>query len=349
MDDVRTFRVLRTSVSFLLAVALTLSGGLPFVGTVSALSIPSVVVSPNVVGEAAAYVVKFVLGTALEPGQTIYLTFPKGTHLPCTSCNPRIMQTTLSVNDVHPVQPSIGDAATGLVQVFVPEYLNAGAEVTVVVGVSAQVRNPDEEGVYSLTVSTSMETVPVISSSFRIGRSQVVDPVVVPESSILGVRTGYTLTFTTGPLGAIVAGIDSITMTFPDDFALPPALVSSTVSVNGVVVVEQIERLAGRKAIVIVSPVTVGEKQAVKVALTLAFGLANPTVRGEYRLYIRTSTDEGDVASEPFAILDKPSATAVIAVTPPVPDGQNFWYLGEPLVALLGQTNMPGAVVWNRW
>lgn len=345
MKNVRGIKRFHIAAILGLVVGLVLSCGLPFGDTASALSVPTVVVSPNVVGETAGYVIRFVLGAALEPGQTIYLTFPKGTHLPCTSCNPRILQTTLSVNGVHPVQPSIGNASTGLVQIFVPEHLGAGQEITVVVDASAQVRNPVDDGIYSIDVSTSAEPVPVASAGFRVGRSQVVDPVVLPESSILGVRTGYTLTFTTGPLGAIVAGRDSITITFPDEFTLPAALVASTVSVNGVAVVEEIEQLPGRKAVVITSPITVGEKQAVKVVLTSAFGLSNPVVRGEYRLYIRTTTDEGDVASEPFAILDKPSATAVIAVMPPVPDGQNLWYLQEPLVALQGQTNMPGAVV----
>jgi hypothetical protein len=104
--------VFMKAVSFVLAIAL-LAGlgaavGLP---SLRALSVPSVTVTPSVVGETAKYTVEFTLGAALESGDEIWFHFPEGTYLPCTSCNPRILQTTVTVNGVYPILPSIGNAS----------------------------------------------------------------------------------------------------------------------------------------------------------------------------------------------------------------------------------------------
>jgi hypothetical protein len=310
-----------------------------------ALSVPNVTVIPNTVGERAKYTVEFTLGKALAVGDELWLYFPKDTYLPCTSCNPRILQTTVTINGAYPIFPSIGNATTGIVQVYVPNPLKGGEQVTLVVDSSAGVRNPTTGGVYVLGISTSTEAKRVDSTPFGIGASRVSDAVVhLSDSSIVGKNSAYLVNLVTGYGGALVAGTGTVTLTFPEGTVVPSSAEGpSSVSVNGVAS-QHVATNPVTRTVIITVPVAVNAVDLLSITLPSSFGLVNPDKRGEYTLFAHTSAEVGDVRSDPYVVEDVPAVATAMAITPPAPEGEDMWYLHTPTVALNAQSNKDGTL-----
>lgn len=337
-----TVRILRVLGIVVLVAALSL-GNLAAV-PVYALSAPAVTVTPNVVGEQAKYTIEFTPGADLAAGDEIWLYFPPGTYLPCTTCNPRILQTTVTVNGTHPAFPSIGNATSRIVQVYVPNTLKAGEPVTVVIDSSAGVRNPLSGGAYVLGISTTKETKRVDSAAFPIGASRISSVVVhQTDSNISGTKTGYMVNIVTGYGGALAAGQGTVTLTFPEGTVVPAAVEPADVSVNGVAC-RRVETNPTTHSIVITVPTAVNAVDLLTVTLPASVGLTNPGKRGEYTLFAHTSAEDGDVRSDPYTVEDAPAVATVLAVTPPAPEGEEMWYLHAPMVALAAQSNREGTV-----
>jgi hypothetical protein len=296
-------------------------------------------VVPNVARTNARYTVSFVTGAGLAEGGAVLLQFPQGTALPCSSCNPLVLADEVTVNDVHPKQPAFGNPSAGTLKVFVPEAIPAGGVVRIVISALVpRVGNPDV-GTYRMRVSTDSEPA-VESAPYTIGTSQILAPTVRLESAIANVGSGYTITFITGVTGQIVRGTSAITITYAAG-AFPVAPVNSAVTVNGLVS-ERILTNPVQHTISIVSPVTVDARSAVTIAIGAGYGLTNPVKAGNYVLYVHTSSEPGDVVSEPFQIKDLPTVSTTIYLGPGTPDGQNGWYVSEPMVTLAASSNVEG-------
>lgn len=337
-----TYRILRLLGVVVLVTALCMSGIVA--SPASALSAPAVTVTPNVVGEQAKYTIEFTLGADLAAGDEIWLYFPPGTYLPCTSCNPRILQTTVTVNGSYPLFPSIGNATSRIVQVYSPKPLKAGEKVTVIIDSSAGVRNPLSGGAYKLGISTTRETQRVDSAAFPIGASRISSVVVhQTDSNISGTKTGYMVNIVTGYGGALAAGQGTVTLTFPEGTAVPAAVEPGDVSVNGVAC-RRVECNPTTRSIVITVPTAINAVDLLTVTLPASVGLTNPAKRGEYTLFAHTSAEDGDVRSDPYSVQDAPAVATVLAVTPPAPEGEDMWYLHAPMVALAAQSNREGTV-----
>ncbi|HWQ21536.1 MAG TPA: hypothetical protein VN478_02265, partial [Clostridia bacterium] len=334
-------RILTFAVALVLFTSLaTIHAAVP----VRALSVPSVTVTPNVVGERAKYTVEFTLGEPLSSGDEIWLYFPVGTYLPCTSCNPRILQTTVTVNGVYPIFPSIGNATTRIVQVYVPKALKDGEKVTLIIDPSAGVRNPTNGGSYVLGVSTSTEGKRLDSPAFAIGASRISNAVVhLTDSSLVGKNTGYLVDVITGYGGALVAGTGSVTLTFPEGTVIPTSDEPAGIAINGVAS-RHIETNPVTRSVTITVPVAVNAVDLLSIALPSSFGIVNPDKRGEYSLFVHTSAEIGDVRSDPYVVEDAPAVATVLAITPPAPEGEDMWYLHSPTVALNAQSNKEGAL-----
>jgi uncharacterized protein YfaP (DUF2135 family) len=305
----------------------------------AALSAVEVQVVPNVARTNARYTVSFVTGLGLAAGDSVLLQFPQGTTLPCSPCNPLVLADEVTVNDAHPTQPAFGNPGAGTLKIFVPEAIPAGGMVRIVVSALVpRVGNPDT-GTYRLRVSTEDEPI-VDSAPYTIGTSQIMAPTVLLESAIANVSSGYTITFVTGVTGQLVQASSIITITYAAG-GFPVAPVNSAITVNGIVP-ERVLTNATRKTIEILSPVTVNTQSAVTIAITAGYGLANPVKAGNYVMYVNTSSEPGDVVSEPFQIKDLPMVATTLYVGPGTPDGQNGWYVSEPMVTLAASSNVEG-------
>ena len=334
-------RVLTFAVALVLFASLATVHGVP---PAQALSAFTVTVTPNVVGERAKYTIEFTLGEDLAAGDQIWIYFPAGTYLPCTACNPRILQTTVTINGVYPIFPSIGNATTGLVQVYVPNALKDGDQVTLIVDSSAGVRNPTTGGSYVLGLSTTRETKRIDSPAFPIGASRISNAVVhLTDSSLVGKNTGYLVDVITGYGGALAAGTGTVTLTFPEGTVIPASNKAAGISINGVASTH-IETNPVTRTVTITVPVAVNAVDLLSVTVPASFGVVNPDKRGEYSLFVHTSSEIGDVRSDPYTVEDAPAVATVLAITPPAPEGEDMWYLHSPTVALDAQSNKEGAL-----
>jgi uncharacterized protein YfaP (DUF2135 family) len=335
----------RLTVRTMMAIAVVLAlscGGIVAVPGARALSVPEVQVVPNVARTKARYAIDFTLEQPLAEGESVLLKFPLGTALPCSPCNPYVYQGEVTVNDVNPKQPAYGNPTAGTLRVFVPEPLSAGASVRIVVGaLGPRVVNPDS-GVYAVTVSTDHEPA-MTSRPYTIGTSHVATPVVRLESPIANANSGYTITFLTGVTGQLVQEVSTVTITYGAG-CFPAVPVNSAVTVNGTPVRRAIVNEV-KRTMDITMPVTVDAQQPVTIAIGAGFGLKNPAKAGEYSMYLHTSSEPGDIVSEPFIIKDVPTVASTILMGPGVPDGANGWYLSEPLVTLMAASNVPGDLV----
>jgi len=303
------------------------------------ISAVEVQVVPNVARTNARYTVSFVTGDGLTEGGAVLLQFPQGTTLPCSPCNPLVYADEVTVNDIHPKQPAFGNPSAGTLKVFVPEAIPAGGTVRIVISTLVpRVGNPDV-GTYRIRVSTDHEPA-VESALYTIGTSQIMAPTVHLESAIANVGSGYSITFVTGVTGQLVQGSSMITITYAAG-GFPAAPVNSAVTVNGLVS-ERILTNVVKHTIEILSPVTVDTRSAVTIAIGAGYGLTNPVKAGNYVLYVHTSSEPGDVVSEPFQIKDLPTVSTTLYVGPGTPDGQNGWYSSEPMVTLAAASNVEG-------
>lgn len=299
-------------------------------------------VVPNVAHLNARYTIRFVPGEALAAGDAVLLQFPQGTTLPCSPCNPLVYADEVTVNDVHPAQPAFGNpGAAPTLRIFVPEAIPAGTMVTIVVSaVTPRVGNPDS-GTYTIRVSTVQEAA-VESKPYVIGTSEIMSPTVHLESLIAATPSGYTITFVTGVTGQLVQGSSIITITYAaGDMPKTPGAASMTV--NGVIPDTVVTDVL-KHTIVITSPVTVNAGAAVTIVIGAGYGLTNPAKAGNYVLYVHTSSEPGDVASEPFQINDLPMVSTTIYLGPGTPDGRNGWYISEPMVTLGAASNVAGRI-----
>jgi hypothetical protein len=307
--------------------------------TRAVVSAVEVQVVPNVAKTNARYTISFVTGAGLAAGGAVLLQFPQGTTLPCSPCNPLVYSDEVTVNDVHPTQPAFGNPTAGTLRIFVPEAIPAGGTVRIVISsLVPRVGNP-EAGTYHIHVSTDDEPA-VESAPYIIGTSQILAPTVRLESAIAKTNSGYTITFVTGVTGQLVQGSSTITITYAAG-GFPTAPVNSAITVNGVVPERILTNVAGH-AIELLSPITVDTRSAVTIAISAGYGLTNPVEAGNYVLYMHTSSEPGDVASEPFQIKDLPMVATTLYVGPGTPDGQNGWYVSEPMVTLAASSNVEG-------
>lgn len=309
------------------------------------ITIPTVTVSPNTAGVRARYVIEFDTTVALEQYQAIMIQFtgPSLTVLPCTPCNQKIDLNHVFVNGINPVQDVIGNSDLGSIQVRNPVALPAGSHVELVFDEQARIGNPVVVGTYAAEIWTEAEPLRVTSVSYLIGESQLESVTVHPDNDVAGASTGYLVSMSTGGRGELVAGLDTVMLTFPATLMLPPAPPAAQVTVNGVQA-SVVSHVAGINALAIQMPVSVGSRSALTIIFLPGFGLVNPAARGEYVILARTSVEPGDVKSDPFAIVDRPAVSVTVTVEPLLPDGLDGWYVHTPVVTLKAESNVPGTV-----
>ncbi len=309
------------------------------------ITVPTVTVSPNTAGVRARYVIEFDIAVALEQYQAMMIQFvgPSLTILPCTPCNQKIDQNHVLVNGINPVQEVIGNSAIGSIQVRTPVALPAGSHVQIVFDEQARIGNPVVVGTYAAEVWTETEPLRMTSVSYLIGESQLESLTVHPDNDIAGAPSGYLVSMGTGGRGELVAGRDTVMLTFPAAVTLPAALAAVQVTINGVQA-SSVSRVAGMNALSIKMPVSVPSRSALTIIFLPGFGLVNPVVRGEYTILARTNVEPGDVKSNPFAIVDRPAVSVTATVEPVLPDGQGGWYVHVPVITLKAESNVPGTV-----
>lgn len=284
----------------------------------------SVAVNPAQQGTVAQYQVTFStsLTGALSAGtDLIYVDFPTGTTIPATIAPSSVLVNNVAARAVQTLTASkLGITVSGAVA--------GGSTVQVILGTDCGIRNPAVVGSHQLNVSTSQDTMSV-AASFTLSSSQIGTPTVQVSNSAAGQAAGYTVAFTTGPGGALTAGIDRVNIDFPSGTTIPQNLTGSTVTVNGVpsTLVTSAGMILG-----VTIPAAMAANTMVTIAVGEAAGISNPVTGGTYTVRISTSQETVAVTSNGYAISALPTVRAT--VQPASPDGEHGFYRTKPSITL---------------
>jgi hypothetical protein len=289
---------------------------------------PSVVVDPARQGMAAQYQLTFTSSPsgALSAGTgRITIEFPGGTTIPAS-----LPASGVRINDVPAL--SVLTVATNRIAITVPTAIAGGSTVRVVFGIDLGIRNPAVVGTYQLGINTSGDATP-IPVSYSVSSSQIGAVTAQVSNGAAGQVAGYTVSFTTGPGGAMAAGIDRINVEFPAGTTIPASLVASSVTVNGA------PSMLVTPAGMIVSatvPASIGANTSVTLVVAELAGIMNPVTGGTYTLQVSTSRETIAVTSTGYAVSSLPVVWAT--VTPSTPDGQHGYYRTKPTITLTAQS-----------
>jgi len=327
--------------AFLIVLLIILEINFIFFQKTCAISIPEVEVNPPIIGEVAEYKITFTVNQSIGTTDYIYLVFPPGTLIPCSTCNPTIAASNFTVNGVVPNQDAIGNTAQRSVQLRSPVTVASGGTVVLIIRKGARIQNPPTPGDYQLQVATSMEPSYIPSKPYHIDYSKISSLTVQLESSVIGVQSEYVVSFSTGALGSLESGTDSIFVKFPKEVTIPTTLSANKVLLNGEPGKVKLRNSGNTIELVVLERIK--ENSPVTIKFTHDFGLINPKTPGQYQLSAWTSKEQTPVNSS-FTITDLPEVHTMLVLTPPYPDGLNGWYITQPMVVLVGVSNAPGMV-----
>lgn len=283
---------------------------------VSNVSQPSVTISPAVAGQAARYTITFTTGPSgsLQGGQDqITLTFPSGTYLPASIPAGSIKVNGATVN-IGTVSKS-GSAIT----FYLPSQVNVGGSkpVTVVIESSAGIKNPTA-GSYTLKANTTADPTPVTSHSYTVITGSISQPTVTVDPDLAWADGKYTIGFSTSSVGALVGGVDTISVVFPKGTTIPSQISSSYIKVNNYVVnIGSVTRSGNSITFTVPSRLNISASRSVTVVIEPAAGIKNPGP-GTYTLSAYTSADPNAVDSRKYSIAGGTVSDIAVSVQPPV-------------------------------
>ena len=306
-----------------------------------ALSAAKVTVTPDVVGQKAEYTITFTISQNLYVGDNIFIVFPSDTLIPCSTCNPYIAAGNFTVNNVTPTEDIVANTGARTLWIKSPVSASAGGTVVVDIRKGARIANPTHPGEYQLQVATTNESYYVLSEPYKIEYSKVSNVSVQLSSSIIDAQSEYTVSFNTGVLGGLSTGIDSIFIKFPDEVVLPKTIYSNRVSLNSEKGALRIKVQNNTMQLIVLKDIKAGS--SITIDFTYNFGIHNPHLSGHYPIVVWTSEEDIHVPSY-FDITDKPEVQTSFIVTPSIPDGKDGWFLTQPVVVLIGISNVSGAV-----
>lgn len=314
----------------------------------ASVSTPLVEVTPNVVNQNADYKIVFTINQSLPYLGKITVTFPIGTGIPCSSCNPYISASNLSVNGIVCTQNGNGNTTYRTVDVYTPISLAAGSQVTVFISRNARITTPSAEGSYTLQVYTSSETDPVTSQPFTIRKSQLSSPRVTLSNNITSRASAYTLTFNAGSVYDLYEGTDSINVFFPKGTTTPSVIKGTSIIVNNVPVTKD-SVITDDNVVTVPLPLNISAGASITLQFTLDAGIKNPSESGIKTLFVSSSKDLTTAESAPYEIIDISNSATKILINPPSPEGNNSWYISSPIVAFIPRLPSDnGAVVYYK-
>lgn len=267
----------------------------------SPIALDSVTVEPNEVNARARYTVPVVLtdttnGTLTAGAGKISLRFPFNTYVPAA-----ITPAHVKVNGVA-ASAVVTDANLREITITTPLTIPGGDTAFVVIDTLASVYNKTAIGLDSLQAWTSAQSTPVYSPAFNLVRATttVTAARVTPLPSDADSTANYTLGFHLGNHGRMLAGTDTVRVRFNTATKVTQGALSG-VLLNGTPATA-----AGDSAKhTIEIPVPASVETANNDSITLYFpetALRNPAVNGSYTLFVSTSVETTQVASQPYDI-----------------------------------------------
>jgi hypothetical protein len=271
-------------------------------------STPNVTVSPNQANNFAQYTISSNTGNqSLRSGQdSIIIVFNASTNVPNNITPSLITVNNTAVNSVM---------ITGQrVAVLTPVNVVSGGPFSVVIDVSAKVKNPGTAGDYTLQVATSRgsDKTLVTSNQYTIAASSsTVSPAsVTPNPSVEGNSASYTIGFDVGSGGFLEANTGTMTIAFPVETTIPNGSLSG-VTVNGT----PATATAGSDTVIVTTPIDIENDGSVELFFAIGSGVVNPAQDStNYKVSIRTSSETTFILSDPY-IISPAGALSISAIT----------------------------------
>lgn len=274
-------------------------------------------------------------GTLAANSGTVILDFPSSMTLPSS-----ISSSLVTVNGLPAHYVSVGTG--NVITITTPVSIAAYQQVTVVLSKNIGMVNPASSGVtVTLAVSTSADVAPVATSYTTI-TSQVTQPQVQLTSYGAGSVAGYTISFSTGAIGILRAGIDRISIVFPSGTIVPTGITRNQVTVNGY---PAYAVTAYTNRMDITPAMNVTANGSVQIVISKDAGIKNPPVAVAYTLQAYTSVEIAPITSATYTIVNLPKT--LVLISPVAPDGLNGYYKTRPTVVLSASSAIdPSPVVY---
>jgi hypothetical protein len=288
--------------------------------TSQSLSVSSVTANPATQNAVAGYSIKFTTGSpgALSAGDTVKIAFPYNTGLPAA-----MSTSDLTVNGSNPgVTPLIvGDS----LYIAVPEAITILEEVTILINQSAGILNPTFVGSYTMDVSTATEAGPFTSPNYSIVQTSTTVSAanVIVETPTPSSLSKYTISFSTGSNGRLVADTSTVTITFNASTTISndSTVYNNTSIVLGTdttaVPVANISVSGQAVTLKIPTGVNIGNSTNLSVIIDgTTKPITNPTTSDDYTLQVKTSIESSNISSNTYTISNITEVTNVtVSVT----------------------------------
>ncbi|MEW6516514.1 MAG: hypothetical protein AB1439_06400, partial [candidate division FCPU426 bacterium] len=265
--------------------------------------INSVFVSPNTIGNPAAYTIDFdiaVDGGLVGGSDPIIVTFPADTFIIDGPLAPGI-----NIEGI-PVYAAMGNNAARTVTVVPSQNLPGGTTGVTLYLPLPVVRNPTIANNYTLTVAAALQppgTSPIYSIAYS--ATSLVVQSVSPNPNWASTPSIYTIDFQTSSDGALLGGISSIVITFPIDTTVTTGSLSG-VTVEGLAVTSAVGNFGSRTIAVVPQQNLPGSTSNITIVLP-ATCVTNPSTPNPYALLMSTSVQPAG---------SSPAYTIILAPTP---------------------------------
>ena len=294
----------------------------PFMITGTQISGATLSVSPTTQLSPTKYTLKFktsVTKKLTSNTDQIFIEFPSEVAFPSN-----IIPGAILVNDTPCLSVSISSQT---LQITTPVNIYENSEVTVEIGINFGIKNPLLTGNYTVKLYTITDSMPV-GLSFTVTSSTISKPEVVLSSTSAGQASKYTVSFTTGASGQLLAGIDKINVIFPIGTTMPSTISTNLITVNNIPTTSV---AVNGTTVTITVPITIPANNSVTVMISESAYIKNPVQAVGYTLFVNTSKEQSSIQSSPYIISSTPVTT--ISVTPPQFDGLNGFYKTQPKIA----------------
>jgi hypothetical protein len=301
--------------------------------TVSAADVTPANPNPSVT---SAYTITFSAGTngRLRAGtSTVTITFNSSTTVSTTAAN--YDSSYIVVDGVSALIPTANISISGKALTFtVPAGVSVdnNDNVSVILnraGITKPITNPAANGNYTLQVRTSVETTNITSNTYVITNVAAVTNITVNlYPNIVNAASADTVNFRVQV--ALTAGSGTLTITFPFNTYIPPAMAVSYVQVANAATANPANWTnasavlpnSSTRAVRITVPNAIAINNYVRVRFLTGAGIENPSIYGNYTLDVHTSGQPLDGSSAVYTL--QPTTTVIsnltITVTPQAPN-----------------------------
>lgn len=283
------------------------------------ISAPTVTVTPDYVEACAEYLIKFKVSTPTAPGcachrmTTITIVFPTNLGIKGIDFGG------VSVNG-QAVPAGNMRAYSNTLEITVDYEMRSGDTIEVRISSKNGIKNPSVPGWYTLTMYTSLDTLPVKSIPYYIRPSSVSRAYVSLGSPQACAFSSFYIKFQTGPSGRIKKG-GYIRLTFPKGFEVPEGIDKKNITVNGKSLLSAvgfgIESIVEGLYISIYVPEEIPEDSTVEIVILPESGIRLPSFSGgDFNIFIQTSTEPVAVPSFEFPVEESRISQTFFDVSP---------------------------------